>query len=110
MSRKRVGFLLVLLPIAGAALMAWSRVHAAKNSVPLDATSLEGEIAKVREEIATLSRESSRLSKRLDRFSHGTLVIVDTSQNKLYLLSDSGPPGRTLLDREWPRIRRSCQW
>lgn len=94
MRRKRVGFLLVLLPMAGAALIAWNRVHPAKNSLALDGNSLQSEIKKVRKEVDMLSRESSRLSKRLARFSQGSLVIIDTSKNRLYLLSDS----RVLLE------------
>jgi lipoprotein-anchoring transpeptidase ErfK/SrfK len=94
MFMKRAGFLLVLLPLAGAALVAWGRVHPAKTSLAPDVNSLQSEITKARKEVDMLSRQSSRLSSGLDRFSRGDLIVIDTATNRLYLLNDS----KVLLD------------
>ena len=94
MTRKRIGLLLALLPLASVAVMAWSRVHSHRTSFALDEKTLQTEIGKVRQEIKQLSKESSRLSSRLARFSRGQMIVVDTAKNRLYLLNKS----KVLLD------------
>lgn len=89
MGIKRIRSVLVFPLVVGLALIAWSQLHPADTSVTVDSPFLQSEINKVRKEVAMLSKESSKLSARLDRLSHGNVISIDTSANRLLLINDS---------------------
>ncbi len=89
MNRKRLAVLLAILLVTGAAVTAWSHGRSRTGPALVDQASLESEIAGLSREVKQLSVESSRLSSDFTRFGHGLRIVVDTAQNRLYLLEGS---------------------
>lgn len=86
MNWKLTGLIAALAVLVGSVLVISSRARPSASTVTADEASLGKEIGEVRQELRKLSKDSSRLSKRLGTFSQGRVIVVDTSQNKLSLL------------------------